>query len=94
MAAMRKTGRSLRWWLMSQLRDFAAIRSSYFADAASLRACGMSVGALQLTSPMRSFNLGKPRQIQTALSPRGVRTIKARTKPPFIVRSQPLDHFG
>ncbi|MGA9254155.1 MAG: hypothetical protein WBV71_17105 [Roseobacter sp.] len=21
MAAMRKTGRSLRWWLMSQLRD-------------------------------------------------------------------------
>jgi len=37
--------------------DFPVIRFSYFADAASLRVCGMPVAALQLTSPMRPFNL-------------------------------------
>jgi len=37
--------------------DFAVIRFSDFAGAASLRACGKFVTALQLTSPMRPFNL-------------------------------------
>lgn len=43
----------------------------------------VSVAALQLTSPMCPFNLGKPRQIQTALSPRGIRTTGTRNKPGF-----------
>lgn len=63
--------------------DEAVIRFSYFADAASLRACGMSVAALQLTSPMRPFNLAICRQIQTALPLCGVRTIETQTKPPL-----------
>jgi len=37
--------------------DFADIRFSYIADAASLRVCGKPVAALQLMSPLRPFNL-------------------------------------
>jgi hypothetical protein len=38
----------------------------------------MFVAALQIMSPMRPFNLALLRQIQTALSLHGVRTIDAR----------------
>ena len=33
MAAMRKTGRSLHWWLMSQLRTFRTLRRMFRASA-------------------------------------------------------------
>ena len=55
-----------------------SFRFSHLADAASLRACGKSVAVLQLTSPIRSFNLAIWRQIQTKFSLRGVRTIETR----------------
>ena len=66
------------WRSRSPLRDGADVRFLVFADAVSLRACGMFIAALQITSPMRPFNLALLRQIQTALSLHGVRTIDAR----------------
>ena len=37
--------------------DVADVRFLVFADAASLRACSMLIAALQITSPVRPFNL-------------------------------------
>jgi len=76
------------FWLIKRILNIARSNDCYaglcrrsffvFADAASLRACGMFVAALQITSPMRPFNLALLRQIQTVLSLHGVRTIDAQ----------------
>ncbi|MCK0142246.1 hypothetical protein [Aliiroseovarius sp. F20344] len=54
---------------MAATRDYADLRFSDFADAASVRSCGTSSVAMQRKSPIQSFTGVDLKKTETVLSP-------------------------